>query len=343
MIKWLVVLAGGVGSRFWPLSTPTAPKQLLPLVSDQPLLRDTLDRLAPLAAPQHTLILTNAALVDPIRALAPEIPAENLIAEPRPIGTAGALAWAACEVLRRGGPDATMISVHADWSIGDPRAFRSALLRAAEIATQSRMLLTVGVVPSRPDPGFGYIEPGEQGENGAALVKAFIEKPDRRRAAELVRAGCLWNSGIFVWNVQVFLNEVATHTPEVANAVASASLGIEHFFSTVKSVSVDVGVLERSQNVMVLPGSFGWDDVGTWDALHRVRALDSAGNASSGSVWPVDAKSNVVHATGTDVVLYGVNNLVVVALPGLTLVTTRDRAADLKTLIEQLPPRLTNR
>lgn len=342
MNMWLVVLAGGVGSRFWPLSTPASPKQLLPLVTDKPLLRDTLDRLAPVAAPDRTLILTNAGLVDPIRAMAPEIPAENLVAEPRPVGTAGALAWAACEVLRRGGPDATMISVHADWSIGDPHAFRTTLLEAASIAQKTRALVTVGVVPSRPDPGFGYIEPGERLEDGASVVRAFIEKPDRARAAELVRNGCLWNSGIFVWNAEVFLDEIARHTPEVSSAVASASLGIEHFFATVKSISVDVGVLERSQHVLVVPGEFGWDDVGTWDALHRVRALDSSGNASSGSVWPVDARANVVHAVGADVVLYGVHDLVVVALPGLTLVTTRDRAADLKSLVEQLPPRLTS-
>ncbi|HVZ78534.1 MAG TPA: sugar phosphate nucleotidyltransferase, partial [Gemmatimonadaceae bacterium] len=182
MSRWVVVLAGGVGSRFWPLSTPERPKQLLPLVTAQPLLRDTLDRVRPLADAEHTLILTNAGLVPAIARLAPELPARNLIAEPRPAGTAAALAWAAAEIARRDGAGATMLSVHADWAIANPDGFRAALTRAAEAAEQHAALVTVGVVPSRPDPGFGYIQPGDEVQPGVRRVARFVEKPDRARA-----------------------------------------------------------------------------------------------------------------------------------------------------------------
>lgn len=337
MSAWVVVLAGGVGSRFWPLSTPARPKQLLPLIDEQPLLRNTIERLLPLTDPAHTLILTNASLVDAIHRTVPEIPRDNLIAEPKPAGTAAALAWAAREIAQRDGDDAMMLSVHADWAIGDPEGFRQALRRAAQVAEREHALVTVGVVPSRPDPGFGYIRVGEALAGGGNRVAEFVEKPNRERAAEMVREGYLWNSGIFVWRAGDFLQEVRAHTPEVAPALDGAAHDIERFFSSVKSVSVDVGVLERTSRVVVIPGDFGWDDVGTWAALARVRARDAEGNAANGTVHLVDASDNVVQAEGNAVVLYGVHDLVVVVRDGLTLVTTTDKAADLKTLLEALP------
>ena len=343
MSRWVVILAGGVGSRFWPLSTPRRPKQLLPLIDARPLLRNTVDRLAPLADTAHTLILTNASLVDQIHALIPELPRENLIAEPKPAGTAAALAWAALEIARRDGDDATMMSVHADWAIGDSEGFRAALLHAAEVAEREHALVTVGVVPTRPDPGFGYIRPGEPLPSGGYTVAEFAEKPSRERAVEMVRDGYLWNSGIFVWRVGDFLAEVRAYTPEVAPALESSAHDIAAFFAAVISISVDVGVLERTSRVVVIPGNFGWDDVGTWEALLRVRERDPLGNASNGPVYAVSAENNVVHAEGSDVVLYGVNGLVVVARDGLTLVTTTERAADLKSLVDTLPSELRNR
>ncbi|HEY2065250.1 MAG TPA: sugar phosphate nucleotidyltransferase [Gemmatimonadaceae bacterium] len=339
MTRWVVILAGGVGSRFWPLSTPARPKQLLPLASDEPMLVDTLARLAPLVPPERTLVLTSASLTGAIAELAPEIPPENLIAEPRPAGTGAALAWAARVIERRAGRDAVMISVHADWSIGDADAFRAALRAAAEAAERHRALVTVGVVPDRPDPGFGYIQPGDALDQGLRRVARFVEKPDRARAAEMVRDGYLWNSGIFVWCVGDFLDEVRALTPEIAPHLAAAGDDLRRFFNAITTgIAVDVGVLERSGRVAVLPGEFGWDDVGTWAALRRVRRRDDTGNATTGRVHTLDARNNVVHADGNGVVLYGVSDLVVVTRDGLTLVTTVDKASDLKTLIESLPP-----
>lgn len=338
---WVVVLAGGVGSRFWPLSTPRRPKQLLPLVTDQPLLVDAVDRLRPLVDPSQILILTNASLVDAIAEVLPDVPRENLVAEPEPKGTAPALAWAALTIRARAGDSAVMISVHADWAVKDADGFRRTLRAAAAAAAKHESLLTVGVVPSRPDPGFGYIQPNGEIDPGVRRVARFIEKPDRARAEQMCRDGYLWNSGIFVWRVGDFLEEIRTHTPEVSPGLEARQ--VNEFFKAVRSITVDVGVLERSDRVIVVPGNFGWDDVGTWGALRRVRTVDANGNAMSGDAVAVDAKGNVVHAEGGQVVLYGVSDLAVVVRDGLVLVTTIDKSSDLKKLIESVPERLRER
>ncbi|MEO5903052.1 MAG: sugar phosphate nucleotidyltransferase [Gemmatimonadaceae bacterium] len=340
MTRWAVVLAGGVGSRFWPLSTPERPKQLLPLVNDEPLLVNTLRRLEPIVSAERTLILTNASLTEAVAAIAPSIPRENILAEPKPAGTAAALAWAALEIERRDGPDAAMLCVHADWAIGDAQGFRDTLLAAERTAREEDALVTVGVVPTRPDPGFGYLEPGPETAGGSRVVTRFVEKPDREKAEMMMQNGYLWNSGIFVWKAGTFLDEVRALTPEVSNAFGTTESGLESFFAAVKPISVDVGVMERSSKVRVLSGDFAWDDVGTWEALRRVKAGDASGNVSSGKVHAVESTGNVVHAEGNEVVLYGVSDLVVVTRDGLTLITTTERSADLKTLFETLPPEI---
>jgi mannose-1-phosphate guanylyltransferase len=287
-------------------------------------------------------VVTNASLAAAVRALLPQLPAGNVIAEPRGAGTAPALAWAAMTIAQRGSADDVMLCVHADWAIGNDSEFRATLARAAAVAERERSLVTVGIVPARPDPGFGYIEPGEPvsgGTNdGARRVARFAEKPDRETAARMVSSGYLWNSGIFVWRAEDFLEEVRARTPEVAPFLPLAASGdIGGFFSSVTPISVDEGVLERSPRVLVIPGDFGWDDVGTWAALHRVRRRDGSGNATFGDVHAVQASDNVVHADAGSVVLYGVSDLVVVTRDGLTLVTTKDRAAELKQLLDALP------
>ncbi|HEU4720755.1 MAG TPA: sugar phosphate nucleotidyltransferase, partial [Gemmatimonadaceae bacterium] len=246
MTRWAVVLAGGVGSRFWPISTPERPKQLLPLATAEPMLADALARLAPIVPIERTLVLTNAGLVDAIAELAPALPRENLVAEPKPAGTAAALAWGAHLIAQRGSRDDLMISVHADWAIGDADGFRRALLDAAETAESQRALVTVGVVPVRPDPGFGYIQPGEPAGPHARRVVRFVEKPDRARAEVMLREGYLWNSGIFVWRVGDFLDEIAALTPEIAPHLAAHPDDLAAFFAAVTSpIAVDVGVMER--------------------------------------------------------------------------------------------------
>ncbi|MGH7650571.1 MAG: mannose-1-phosphate guanylyltransferase [Gemmatimonadaceae bacterium] len=338
MSRWGVVLAGGVGSRFWPLSTPERPKQLLPLASANPLLVDAVDRMRPIIDPAHLLILTNASLTKAIGSLVKDLPQENLISEPKPAGTAAALTWAALTIASRDGPDATMISVHADWAIADEEGFRQALLTAEKVAVETGSLVTVGVVPSRPDPGFGYVQPSDQNTGKPSKAKRFVEKPNRARAEELCGQGYLWNSGIFVWRVGDFLEEVEALTPELAGALrrGPGSSAAQFFESVVMPVSVDVGVLERSSRVMVVPGEFGWDDIGTWASLSRVRNTDEFGNVTSGDVHLLDCGDNVVYTSDAQVVMFGVSDLVVVAKDGLTLVTTTEKASDLKRLVESL-------
>jgi mannose-1-phosphate guanylyltransferase len=347
--RWGVILAGGIGSRFWPLSTPDRPKQLLPLVNDKPLLVNTAHRLEPIIPPGQILVLTTELLRDAVCSALPQLPPGNVIAEPRPVGTAGALAWAAREIQRRSGPDAIMICVHSDWAIGDDNAFRETLLAAERTATIEGALVTVGVVPTRADPGFGYIHPGEATESGAHEVRRFVEKPARERAEWMLHNGYLWNSGIFVWRVGDFLDEIRAVTPEVSVALEGAgSVGhtpgnaaddseAARYFARVTPISVDNGVLERSERVRVLPGDFGWDDVGTWGSLRRVKPEDGSGNVTAGDVHARESVGNVVHAESGVVVLYGVTDLVVVTTAGLTLVTTTERSADLKALLESLP------
>jgi mannose-1-phosphate guanylyltransferase len=347
MSHWAVTLAGGIGSRFWPLSTPERPKQLLPLVDERPMLVNTLERLAPLVSVERTLVLTNASLAAPVADTLAEhgiaVPAENVIAEPRAAGTAAALAWAASRILAADGPDAVMTSVHADWAVGNPDEYRRTLRTAAAAAEAHNALITVGIVPTRADPGFGYIAPGEVVDGALRRVARFVEKPDRATAERMVAEGFLWNSGIFVWRVGAFLAEIEAHTPQLHAALVRAGDDVHRFFAEVEPVSVDVGVLQRSACVMVLPGDFGWDDVGTWASLARVRTCDPSGNALNGHVHVHDSARNVVHAAGNPVVLYGVSDLVVVTLDGLTLVTTVDRSVDLKTLIDSLPATLRDR
>ncbi|NBW65405.1 mannose-1-phosphate guanylyltransferase [bacterium] len=340
---WIVVLAGGVGSRFWPMSTPRRPKQLLPLLSEQPMLLDTLDRLTPVAPLHHALVLTNAELATAVRELLPDLPPENVIAEPRPAGTAAALTWAAHEIARRGSSDDVMISVHADWAIADVPGFQRALLNAADAARREHALVTVGIVPLRPDPGLGYIEPGAVVAEPLRRVSRFVEKPSVERATALIAAGGLWNSGIFAWRVGDLLAEVRTLCPEVSGALDAHPDDLPAFFAAVTPVAIDTGVLERSGRVMVLPGAFGWSDVGTWAALRDVRPRDAEGNAVGGTAFLKDARANVVHAEGQTVVLYGVDDLVVVAQDGLTLVTTVDRARQLKPLLDALPAAIRER
>ena len=322
------------------MSTPDRPKQLLPLISSTPMLRDTMDRLLPLAPLERTLILTNASLRDAVLAMETRLPSENVIAEPRPAGTCAALAWAARVISSRTGPDSVMVCVHADWAIGDVEGFRRTLIDAADLAAAEQALVTVGIVPSRPDPGFGYIQPGELLFGDVRRVERFVEKPDRARAAQMVADGYYWNSGIFAWRVGDLLEEVRALTPEVQPALDAAGDDLAAFFANVRSIAIDVGVLERSARVLVIPGRFGWDDVGTWAALHRVRTHDALGNAANGPTFMHQSHNNVVHAEGQTVVLYGVDDLVVVAREGIVMVTTRERATDLKVLLDVLPPGL---
>ncbi len=341
---WAVILAGGIGTRFWPLSSATRPKPLLPLSNERPLIADTLERLAPLVSPERVLVVTSADIADALHQAIPQLPARNLLVEPHPMGTAAALAWAAWEIARRAGPETVFCTLHADLAVGLPQEFRRAVRHAAAVASTEEALVVLGARPSRPETSFGYLVPGEplDGEsgmeqNGPCRVLRFVEKPDVGLAESLIEAGALWCTGTFVWRARVVLDELQ-HVPEIAPALGALMDGdLPAFASTVQHVSLDRGMLERSTRVVVLPGDFVWDDIGTWASLRRARELDDEGNGAVGPAYFAESSGNVVHTEAGPVVLYGVSGLVVVVLGGYTFVTTLERATELKGLLDNLP------
>jgi mannose-1-phosphate guanylyltransferase len=348
---WAVVFAGGIGSRFWPLSTPERPKQLLALVGDRPLIADTVARLAPAVPPDRVLVLTSADIVDALHAAIPEVPNANMLVEPRPLGTAAALAWGAQEIERRAGRRTVVVALHADLAIGYPDELRRQLKQAAGLAAAEPVIVALGAEPTRPETGFGYLLPGgpSDGEGGdrrttPCRVERFVEKPGPLLAEELIEQGAFWHTGIIVSQAGTLLDALNEHTIELQHGMAALAAGkMDRFAGLIQSVSIDRGLLERSPDVVVLPSDFGWDDVGTWAALRRVRELDDTGNGVWGSAHVVDSSSCVVHADGGTVVLYGVAGVLVVARPGLTFVTTLDRANELNPLLESLPDSLSGR
>jgi mannose-1-phosphate guanylyltransferase len=337
---WAVILAGGIGSRFWPVSTPARPKQLLPLAGDRPLIQQTVDRIAPLVPRERLRILTGERLARPILDALPGCAAEQLLLEPRARGTAPVLVWAA-HTIARTDPDAVMTSLHADHVIEPDAAFRALLSEMARVAAAYGRLFTIGAVPTRPETGYGYIRPGAPLAGAAREVAQFVEKPAREVAERYVAEGYLWNTGLFVWPVGLFLEEIRRHTPEVAECLALLDAGdVDGYFAAVPTLSIDEGLLERSGRVAVMPADFRWDDVGAWDAVGRTRAGDAAGNVVVGNAHLVETKDCIVWAEDGAVVVFGADDLVVVRVGEITFVAPRARTAELKRLLDRLPPEL---
>jgi len=248
-------------------------------------------------------------------------------------------------LLHREDPDAILVSLHADHAIRPAEAFHSLIRAGAARARTTDALFTVAVVPSRPETGFGYIEPGEilPPEYGAEAfrVRSFVEKPDADTAVRYLERGYLWNSGIFLWRASLFLEEVREVAPELGNLIPLLDDGdVEGFFRQSPSISVDRAVLERSSRVVSLKASFHWDDVGCWEALGRNRSGDEGGNVFVGAVRSLDSRDNVVMAEEGTIVLFGVQGLAVVRSGDIVLVADRARTPNLKALLETLPPEL---
>lgn len=337
-----MILAGGAGSRFWPVSTLRRPKQLLPLAGTQPLIAETVDRITPLVPAARIRVLTGAALAEPILHAAPSLGRDNLLLEPVARGTAPVLAWAA-HTLAAVDPDAIMLSLHSDHVIEPAAGFRLALARAAALSARHQLLFTLGATPTRPETGYGYIAPARvlDEQVPAYEVDRFVEKPDRETAQRYIDDGCLWNTGIFIWPVRLLLDELKRHTPELARLLPLLDAGdVDTFFAQAPMLSIDEGLLERSTSVGVLRADFRWDDVGAWDAVSRNRSTDADGNVAEGDAHLVDSHNCLAWAEEGSVVMYGVSDLVVVRTAGITFVAPRDRTPDLKQLLARLPDRL---
>jgi mannose-1-phosphate guanylyltransferase len=335
-MKWAVILAGGSGTRFWPLSTPEHPKQLLPLAGERSTAEEAVARLEGLVPRERVLVVTGASLAPKLQQRL-GLDAANVLVEPRAASTGPALVWATWEAARRD-PDAEVLSLHADWAVEDPAAFRRTADAALRAARTHDRLITVGMVPSRPETGYGYIVPAQQLDSDVWTVGRFSEKPDAATALDLMTAGALWNSGLFAWTAARLLEEIGRYTPEVAAPLPALGRGdVGAFFRDVTPISIDVGLLERSRAVAVVKGAFAWDDVGTWEALSRVRPKDARGNVLVGPAVAADASDCIIWSERDTVVVHGVKDLIVVQAHGRILVMPRERAPDMKVLLDGLP------
>lgn len=341
---WVTVLAGGAGTRFWPLSTSLRPKQLLNLVGRRPLIVDTLERVRGLAPPGNIRVLTGAHLAEPIRR-ATGLGDESILVETRARGTAPALARAAWEIARSD-PDGVMISLHSDHLVSPEARFRDILASAADIARREDLLVTVAVSPNRAETGYGYIRPGEAlstpAEHAAYRVAAFVEKPGPEDAARYVADGYRWNSGIFVWRAAFFLAELETHAPGIAGALPALEHGdVATFFDRAESISVDEAILERSTRVAAIDATFDWDDIGGWEAIARLHPADADRNVRVGEAHVAGGQGNIAFADRGRVVLFGAEDMLVVRTDDMTLVMPRSELVRLKEHLKDLPARFT--
>ena len=339
---WVTILAGGVGRRFWPLSTPERPKQLLALGGARPLVASTLARVGDLAPPRRIRVLCGGDLVRPVRE-ATGLRREHFLVEPRPLGTGPVLVRAAWEAHRRD-PLAALISLHADHVIRPADRFRRTLRAAVRVAVRENLLMTVAVPPDRPETGYGYIRPGSEiaapGGRRAFRVDSFVEKPDAETAARYVAAGHRWNSGIFVWPARLLLDEARRVMPEIRDALPCLEAGdVDGFFEAARPISVDEGILERSDRVGSIDADFEWDDMGSWEALARHSGADERGNVADGAVELLASDGNLAVADSGRLVLVGVSDLLVVRTADVTLVMPRSESPRLKEHLERLAER----
>ncbi len=350
-----IILAGGRGTRFWPLSRKRRAKQLLALDGRRTMLQQTVARLLPLTPAARFWVITNDHLRRGILEQAPRLNPKQVIAEPAARNTAPAIGLAAF-LLLRSDPDAVLGLFPADHVIGDETAFRRTLERGIEIASEDENIVVMGVPPTRPETGYGYIEAGEETRN-ALRVRRFTEKPDGVRAREFLAAGnYFWNSGMFLWRARTLANALREHLPRTASLLEqiAASFGTRSFAATFRrlyprceNISVDYAVLEprsakgeQASNIFCLPANYGWNDLGSWAALHEHRSAreqpPEANVVLSGGNFLMDAEGNYIHAPGKFVAAVGVKDLVVVETEDALLITTRERSQDVGKVVKWL-------
>ncbi len=351
-----VILAGGRGTRFWPLSRKKRAKQLLALDGRQTMIQQTVGRLLPLAPANRFWIITNDDLRPAILKQLPKLPKAQAIAEPVGRNTAPAIGLAAFLLLREH-PDAVIGMFPSDHVIANEKSYRATIERGAEIAARGENIVVLGIRPNRAETGYGYIEAGSASGGGALRVRRFTEKPDAEKAAAFVAAGnYFWNSGMFLWSARTLANALREHLPKTAPLLEeiAAAFGTRKFAASLRrlypkceNISIDYAVLEprsakgeREGNIFCLPTDFGWNDLGSWTALHEHHTAKSSpveGNIIQGAgVFVLNAKGNYVHAPGKFVAAIGVSDLVVVDTPDALLITTRQNAQDVGKVVKYL-------
>jgi mannose-1-phosphate guanylyltransferase len=357
-----MIMAGGSGERFWPLSRRLRPKQLLGLTSPtRTLLEEAVSRIAPVVASRDVFIVTGRHLVAPIRKAETGVPRENVIAEPCKRNTSGALAYAAACMLSRYGTspeNITMAVTTADHAIGDPALFQETVAAVLDLVEQENALATLGIVPTRPETGFGYIQiaPGAEplidGKIAIYPVTAFHEKPQRETAEEFVASGrYFWNSGMFFWRLSSFLEELDRVRPMLSDAVrrmteamnAGDDLGVHQIFDSLEDISIDFALMEHARRVVVARAEFPWDDVGAWSTLDRTLAHDEQGNVCVGEPVLVDCENCIVYnESGGEkmaVGIIGCSDMIVVATSDGVLVAPKERAQEVRRIVAALKDR----
>ncbi|MCG3148311.1 MAG: Mannose-1-phosphate guanylyltransferase 1 [Verrucomicrobiae bacterium] len=343
-MNWAVIMAGGVGERFWPMSRRTRPKQLLSIVGKRTMIQQTVARLRGVVAPSRMVVVTTADQVPLVRKQLPKV--KHIIAEPVGRNTAPCVGLAAA-IIGKHDPSAVMVVVPADSYIPDMAQYRRVVKDALEYAVRENVLITIGIQPASPHTGYGYVQLGESITGRISRAKRFVEKPDRATAEQFLASGeYLWNAGMFVWSVGAISEALAKHQPDIAAGCRAiqAAVGTPAFtrvlkreFAKMTKISIDYAVMEKAGNVVVAKGDFAWDDVGDWAAIERHQVKDDAGNATRGEFVGVDAKNCViVNDTGKIITAVGVSDLVIVQTGDATLVCRKADSQRVREVVKQL-------
>lgn len=349
---YAVIMAGGSGTRFWPKSTKKLPKQFLSLFGEGTMIQNTTRRIEKLIPQERILVVTNDDYADVVKEQLPAIPSENIVGEPVAKNTAPCVAIAA-EMLYKKDPDAVMVVLPADHHITNAEEFTHILKSAITKAEEGANLVTIGIQPDRPETGYGYIhgDAGQEEEHENRKVhpvKAFKEKPDLETAKEFLNAGDFyWNSGMFIWKADTILGEFEKHLPDMFECVKRSSVdlyennheeAINSFYHEVESVSIDYGIMEHAKNVFVVPGDFGWNDVGSWTAVYDLGDKDANGNVvKAQNFTESEAGKNYISAqSGKMISLVGLEGVAVVETEDAILVCALDKAQNVKEIVNQL-------
>jgi len=347
--KYAVIMAGGKGERFWPLSTSKHPKQLLALVGEKPLIAQAVDRLEGLVPPENVFVVTNTELVEATRAAAPLLPPENIVGEPFGRDTAAAVACGGALVKAKDA-NGVFAVLTADQVMGDLDVFSATLKGGMDLAEQNDILVTIGIDPTFPSTGFGYIESGDTfaSQEGIEFRRAirFVEKPDEVTATEYLSSNTFyWNSGMFIWSVQALGKSFGAHCPEMLELMEALTAyamdgkiieGMDATYPNLEKISIDYALMEKADNIVMACGTFAWDDVGSWPALESHFPQDELGNTKIGQVETLNADGNIILSKDRLTAVIGVKDLIVVQADGVTLVCPKDRAQDIKQMVVSL-------
>jgi len=338
-----LILAGGSGTRFWPLSRKRRPKQLLALEGERSLLRDTVDRLQPLVAPEAVWVCTTRRLAGDVRRELPDVPPHQVLLEPEGRNTAPAIGWSVRSMPEEARRDVVVV-LPSDHRVGDPAAFRDTLARAARAVRREDRVMTLGVTPRWPETGYGYLEL-EEGteEDGVRRVRRFVEKPDLATAERYVASGNhLWNAGIFLFRGTTLLDVLARLQPELHKGleeIAAAPGKVTELYPRLPADSIDYAVMEKLDSISTLPLDCGWSDLGSWAALDEVLPLDTQGNTGKGDVLAVESEGNLLFSDAGTIAVLGVSGLVVVRTGDSVLVIPKERSQEVKKLVQELTAR----